>query len=72
MNKKEKAIKLRKEGKTCGEIVTILNAPKSTVWSWIKNLTLSDKIKKQILERGKQKSRENILFYLILILPFKM
>ncbi|MCX6718745.1 MAG: hypothetical protein NTY81_04110 [Candidatus Staskawiczbacteria bacterium] len=36
MTKKETAISLRQKGKTCGEIVTILNTPKSTIWSWIK------------------------------------
>lgn len=63
MTKKETAINLRQSGKTCGEIVSILNAPKSTVWSWIKNAELSEEIKRQILEKAKEKSRRNILEY---------
>jgi len=60
MTKKERAINLRKKGKTCGEITTILNVPKSTAWSWIKNLVLSEKIKKQILKKSQIKWRKNI------------
>ncbi len=63
MTKKETALNLRRRGKTCGEIVKILNVPKSTVWSWIRNVVLSEKIKKRILEKGKEKSRKNIIDY---------
>jgi len=63
MTKKETAINLRKEGKTCGEIMDILNSPKSTVWSWIKSAVLTEEIKNKILEKAKEKCRKNILFY---------
>jgi hypothetical protein len=63
MDNKEKAVKLRENGKTCGEIVAILGTPKSTIWSWIKNANLSDKIKKEILKRSKEKCRKNIIDY---------
>lgn len=63
MTSKEAAINLRQKGKTCGEIVSILNAPKSTVWSWIRNISLSEKIKKEILDKGKEKCRKNIIDY---------
>lgn len=63
MTKKEIAISLRQNGKTCGEIVGILNVPKSTVWFWIKNTALTDEIKKKILEKSKEKSRKNIINY---------
>lgn len=43
MTNKEIAISLRKKGKTSGEIINILNVPKSTVWTWIKNISLSKK-----------------------------
>jgi len=69
MTKKETAIHLRQNGKTCGEIISILSAPKSTVWSWIKDIRLSNKIKKQISEKAKQKSRENIIHYNTKIRP---
>ena len=60
MDNKEKAVKLRENGKTCGEIVAILGTPKSTIWSWIKNANLSDKIKKEILKRSKINAQNNI------------
>lgn len=63
MTNREVAINLRQKGKTCGEIVSILNAPKSTVWFWIKNTSLSEKIKREISEKGKEKSRKNIIDY---------
>lgn len=63
MTNKETAINLRKIGKTCGEIVSILNVPKSTVWSWIKNTVLTDEAKKKIIEKSKEKSRKNIIDY---------
>ena len=69
MTKKEAAINLRQKGKTCGEIVSILNAPKGTVWSWIKDTQLSNEIKKRISEKAKQKSRENIINYNTKIRP---
>ena len=47
---KNKAISLRKNGKTYGEITKILNKPipKSTLSLWFKNITLSAKQKKRI------------------------
>jgi len=69
MTQREKATKLRREGKTCGEIVNILNTPKSTVWFWIKDLTLTDNVKRKIIEKGKEKSRKNIIDYNTKIRP---
>lgn len=63
MTKKETAVKLRQKGRTCGEIVSILNVPKSTVWSWISDAPLSEDIKIKILENGKEKCRKNITNY---------
>jgi len=62
-NKKETAINLRQNGKTCGEIVSVLDTPKSTVWSWIKNVALTEEIKKKISKKAKEKSRKNIINY---------
>ena len=45
MTKKETAIILRKKGKTLGEIIRNLDIPKGTAWSWIKHVTLTDKIR---------------------------
>jgi len=63
MTKKETAIHLREKGKTCGEITSILDVPKSTIWCWIKDLSLSKEIKKQILDKTREKCRKNILAY---------
>lgn len=47
---KAEAILLRKNGKTYGEIITILNkpVPKSTLSGWFKNIKLSKKQRKRI------------------------
>ena len=63
MTKKETAIKLRKSGKTCGEIVAVLNIPKSTIWSWIGKISLSEKVKRIISQKVKEKSKKNIIDY---------
>jgi transposase-like protein len=49
---KNKAIKLRKEGKSYSEIKQLLNVPKSTLSDWLKNI----KISKQAKDRLKSKS----------------
>jgi hypothetical protein len=61
--KKDIAISLRKSGKTYGEVIEILKVPKSTVCSWLKGVSLSDPLKKQILERSREKWRKNITVY---------
>lgn len=61
--KKDIAISLRRSGRTYGEITKILKAPKSTVCSWLKNVKLSDSLKKQILERSREKWRKSITAY---------
>jgi len=63
MTKKETAISLRQNGKTCGEIINILDVPKSTVWCWIKDVVLTEEIKKIISKKAKEKSRKNIIDY---------
>jgi hypothetical protein len=60
---KERAILLRKQGKTYGEIIDIIKAPKSTVCSWLKNVEIPLVLKKEILERSREKWRRNIVAY---------
>jgi hypothetical protein len=48
---KSLAIKLRKGGKTYSQISKILTVPKSTLSSWLKDISLSDEAKRIIEER---------------------
>jgi len=53
----QKAIKLRKEGKTYSEIKKALNVPKSTLSNWLSNYPLTKKQIKRLQEKiGKNKS----------------
>lgn len=63
MEKKLLAVSLRKQGRTYGEIIKLLKVPKGTVCSWLKDVKLSKSLKKQILERSKEKWRKNIITY---------
>ncbi|MDP2926633.1 MAG: hypothetical protein Q8N65_00620 [bacterium] len=62
-NKKDVAISLRRRGKTYGEIIDIIKAPKSTVCSWLKNIEISPSLKEEILERSREKWRKSITAY---------
>lgn len=50
-NDKNKAIKLRETGKSYGQISKILNAPKSTLSYWLKDIKLSEEAKQKINKR---------------------
>lgn len=64
MNKKgQSIIALRMEGMTCGEIQEILKLPKSTIAWWLKKAKLSKRLKKQILEKSRDKWRKSIIYY---------
>lgn len=54
---REQAIKLRLEGKTYGQIKRELGIPKTTLSDWLKNLSLSQKQYKLLLE-NRQNSRD--------------
>jgi len=59
-NKKEKAIKLRKQNKSYSEIVRILNVSKSTVSYWLKDIDWSEDIKKQLVKRAQGIGKERL------------
>ncbi len=46
-NNKEKAIQLRKLGKSYNEITKALNVPKSTLSTWLKDIIIPAKIKEK-------------------------
>lgn len=61
---KEKAIKLRTEGKSIRDIQKELNIAKSTLSGWFKNITLTENQKKILNEKAKialVKARQNAL-----------
>ncbi|MBI5412915.1 hypothetical protein HZA42_01030, partial [Candidatus Peregrinibacteria bacterium] len=60
---KEKAIELRKQGKSYNEINKILQIPKSTLSLWLKSLDTSEVIKNDNLTRAKEIWRQNIIKY---------
>jgi len=53
---KQKALKLRLQGKTYSEINTILKVPKSTLSSWFSTLEISDKANEIIRKKVYEKS----------------
>lgn len=57
---KNKAIQLRKQGKSYNEINKLLGIPKSTLSTWLKNYPLSEQAKKNNLERVKLIWAKNI------------
>ena len=63
IDKKDIAVSLRKSGRTYGEIIEALKVPKSTACSWLKGVKLPASLKKQILERSREKWRKNIIAY---------
>jgi hypothetical protein len=58
---KDLAIKLRKSGKSYGQISKQLNVPKSTLSYWLSNIELSEKNKEKIYLRAKRKSCETLI-----------
>lgn len=60
-NDRSKALKLRLSGKSYSEIKKTLGVPKSTLSGWFSGLELSEKNKKRILKRARQKSLAGLL-----------
>jgi transcriptional regulator with XRE-family HTH domain len=57
---KNKAILLRKQGKSYNEIAKILNVPKSTLSLWLKNVKMPPKIEKKFWNKTRKNWAENI------------
>jgi len=57
---KQKAISLREEGKSYGEINKILGIAKSTLSTWLKDLPISKKVKTQNINKAKFVWADNI------------
>ncbi len=57
---KERAIELRKEGKSYNEIHKSLNVPKSTLSGWFRDLRFSEDIKIRLIDETKRKWAQNI------------
>lgn len=58
---KERAILMRKRGKSIGEIAQVLHVSKSSVSLWVRDVVLSEKVKKILEEKltsGQKKARE--------------
>ena len=58
---KQKAIKLRKQGKSYLQIQKIIHVSKSTLSLWLRSIKLSDELTQKIYTRGKQKSIEALV-----------
>lgn len=58
---KEKALKLRMQGKSYNEINKLLGIPKSTLSTWLKTLPLSEKVKKRNISKTKLIWAKNII-----------
>ncbi len=61
-NLRQKAFKLRLEGKSYGEIKSKLKIPKSTLSSWFKNLELPPVIQKILDEKGRAPRKQLMEF----------
>ena len=55
------AISLRKQGKSYNEISKILNAPKSTLSGWLRDVKMPPKIKEKFWNETRNKWAENII-----------
>ena len=62
-NNKEKAIQLRKLGKSYNEITKDLNVPKSTLSTWLKDIIIPAKIQEKILKNAQKVWAKNITVY---------
>ncbi|MBU2564160.1 hypothetical protein KKA23_01075 [Patescibacteria group bacterium] len=58
---KNKAIILRKKGKSYNEITKLLNIPKSTLSSWLKDIKMSKNVEKELWNKTRKKWAENII-----------
>src|SRR5438105_946110 len=58
---KQQALKLRLQGKSYGEINTLLRVPKSTLSDWFATLEISDKAQARIRKRTYKRSIEGLL-----------
>lgn len=63
ISSKERAFKLRKQGKSYNEINNKLGVPKSTLSSWLKTLPFSVQIKDANIKRSRTVWAENIIEY---------
>lgn len=63
ISSKKQAINLRKQGKSYSEINKVLGIPKSTLSSWLKDLPLSQQIRKDNISRAKIVWAKNIINY---------
>jgi len=57
---KNRAFNLRKEGKSYGQISSLLKVNKSTISYWFKNIDWSREIKRQLIEKAKETSRKRL------------
>lgn len=57
---KEKAILLRKQGKSYNEITEILGIPKSTLSFWLRNVKMPTEIEKEFWNKTRKKWAQNI------------
>lgn len=62
-NEKIKAFELRRQGKSYNEIQKLLKIPKSTLSLWLKNLSISQKVKDENISRAKMKWAANIIAF---------
>jgi hypothetical protein len=60
---KNRAIRLRKNGKSYNEINKLLNIPKSTLSTWLKNLPISQNVRNKNIEKAKNIWSKNISDY---------
>jgi len=59
-NDKHSAISLRKQGKSYNEISKILGTPKSTLSLWLKNVSMSPKVRKKFWDAVKERQSKSI------------
>ncbi len=62
-NNKQEAIQLRKLGKSYNEITKVLNVPKSTLSTWLKDIRIPTKIQEKILKNAQKVWAKNITNY---------
>jgi len=60
-DKKQKAIALRKQGKSYSEINVILEIPKSTLSYWLKEISIPPVAKKKLMMRSRKKTLEALI-----------
>ena len=60
IEEKNKALDLRKKGKSYGQISNLLGVSKSTISLWFKNVTWSREIKRGLIEKSKEASSKRL------------